>query len=212
MDDSMRGLGAPASAESSPAGDTSVIHTSLTGKVVLEDPLLNKGSAFTGDERAELGLLGLLPPHIASMEDQLARTYENYQRKESDLERYIFLASLHDRNETLFFRLLQEHVAEMAPIVYTPTVGQACQQYSHIYRRPRGLYIAYPDQADIPSILLHAPSSTNTRIIVVTDGERILGLGDLGVGGMGIPVGKLALYTLCAGIDPATTLPIVLDV
>jgi malate dehydrogenase (oxaloacetate-decarboxylating) len=186
--------------------------TQFTGQRLLECPLLNKGSAFTEEERSKLGLLGLLPPHVASMDDQLARTYENYCREQTDLERYDFLAALHDRNEVLFYRLLQTHIAEMAPIVYTPTVGLACQQYSHIYRRPRGLYIAYPNQADIPSILLHAPSSTNTRIIVVTDGERILGLGDLGVGGMGIPVGKLALYTLCAGIDPATTLPIVLDV
>ncbi|HEV2235873.1 MAG TPA: NAD-dependent malic enzyme, partial [Ktedonobacterales bacterium] len=188
-----------------------ITHTGLFGKAVLEDPLLNKGSAFTREERMQLGLLGLLPPHIASMEDQLARTYENYQRKESDLERYIFLASLQDRNETLFFRLLQEHVAEMAPIIYTPTVGLACQQYSHIYRRPRGLYIAYLEQDEIEATLRRAPSA-GVRVIVVTDGERILGLGDLGIGGMGIPVGKLALYTLCAGISPAVTLPIILDV
>jgi malate dehydrogenase (oxaloacetate-decarboxylating) len=156
-------------------------------------------------------LVGLLPPYIASMSDQLARTYENYQRKEPDLERYIFLASLQDRNETLFFRLLTEHVAEMAPIVYTPTVGLACQQYSHIYRRPRGLYLAYPERDHLETALRSA-STLDARVIVVTDGERILGLGDLGIGGMGIPVGKLALYTLCAGISPAVTLPIVLDV
>jgi malate dehydrogenase (oxaloacetate-decarboxylating) len=187
------------------------IYTGLMGKAVLDDPLLNKGSAFTREERVQLGLLGLLPPHIASMEDQLARTYENYQRKDSDLERYIFLASLQDRNETLFFRLLQAHVAEMAPIIYTPTVGLACQQYSHIYRRPRGLYIAYPERGEIEAALRRAPSP-GVRVIVVTDGERILGLGDLGIGGMGIPVGKLALYTLCAGIPPTVTLPVILDV
>jgi malate dehydrogenase (oxaloacetate-decarboxylating) len=186
--------------------------TPFTGQRLLECPLLNKGSAFTEEERRELDLLGLLPPYVASLEDQLARTYENYCRQPTDLQRYDFLAALHDRNEVLFYRLLQTHVREMAPIVYTPTVGLACQQYSHIYRRPRGLYIAYPNQTEIGEILAHAPSSNDTRIIVVTDGERILGLGDLGVGGMGIPVGKLALYTLCAGIHPATTLPIILDV
>lgn len=194
---------------STPRGEEAIV-TPLTGKMILEDPLLNKGSAFTREERLELGLLGLLPPHIASVEDQLTRTYENYQRKESDLERFIFLASLQDRNETLFYRLLSEHIAEMAPIIYTPTVGLACQQYSHIYRRPRGIYIAYPDRDQIEATLRHAPSA-NVRVIVVTDGERVLGLGDLGIGGMGIPVGKLALYTLCAGIPPTATLPIVLD-
>lgn len=194
---------------SSPRADDVVV-TTLTGKAVLEEPLLNKGSAFTREERLELGLLGLLPPHVASIEDQLARTYENYQRKASDLERYIFLAALQDRNETLFYRLLSEHIAEMAPIIYTPTVGLACQQYSHIYRRPRGIYIAYPERDQIETTLRHV-SSTGVRVIVVTDGERILGLGDLGIGGMGIPVGKLALYTLCAGIPPMATLPIVLD-
>jgi malate dehydrogenase (oxaloacetate-decarboxylating) len=191
---------------------TDTYATPLTGQRLLEYPLLNKGSAFTEEERRELDLLGLLPPHVASIEDQLDRTYENYCRQQTDLERYDFLAALHDRNEVLFYRLLQLHIREMSPIVYTPTVGLACQQYSHIYRRPRGLYIAYPNKAEIGSILAHAPSSSHTHIIVVTDGERILGLGDLGVGGMGIPVGKLALYTLCAGIHPATTLPIVLDV
>ena len=186
--------------------------TPYTGQRLLECPLLNKGSAFTEEERRELGLLGLLPPHVASMDDQLVRTYENYCRQQTDLERYDFLAALHDRNEVLFYRLLETHIRDMAPIIYTPTVGLACQRYSHIYRRPRGLYIAYPNKDEIGSILAQAPSSMNTRIIVVTDGERILGLGDLGVGGMGIPVGKLALYTLCAGIHPATTLPILLDV
>ena len=190
--------------------DEAVIETSYTGEQLLENPLLNKGSAFTLDERRELGLLGILPPHIATMDEQLARTYENFQRKNSDLERYIFLASLQDRNETLFYRLLQEHISEMSPIIYTPEVGEACENYSHIYRKPRGLYISYPQRDEIETIL-RGVSHRNIRVIVVTDGERILGLGDLGLGGMGIPVGKLALYTLCAGIHPATTLPIVLD-
>jgi malate dehydrogenase (oxaloacetate-decarboxylating) len=183
----------------------------LRGREVLEVPLLNKGSAFTDGERRALGLLGLLPPHVSTPDEQLARAYENFQRKTSPLERYIFLASLQDRNETLFYMLLQRHVAEMMPIVYTPTVGEGCRSYSHIYRRPRGLFIAYPQQQDMDAILANAPVA-DPEVIVVTDGERILGLGDLGVGGMGIPVGKLTLYTLCAGIHPATTLPILLDV
>ena len=135
-----------------PTGDA-FIETALTGERLLENPLLNKGSAFTEVERRELGLLGLLPPHVATMEQQLARTYENYSRKETDLERYIFLASLQDRNETLFYRLLQEHIREMSPIIYTPEVGEACENYSHIYRKPRGLYISYPQHAEIDGIL-----------------------------------------------------------
>lgn len=193
-----------------PESENDVIETTLTGERLLENPLLNKGSAFTDAERHELGLLGLLPPHVATMDQQLARTYENYRRKGSDLERYIFLASLQDRNETLFYRLLQEHIREMSPVVYTPEVGEACENYSHIYRRARGLYISYLQRDEIETILRTA-SQSHIRVIVVTDGERILGLGDLGLGGMGIPVGKLALYTLCAGIHPATTLPVVLD-
>ena len=195
-----------------PEVHTETLVTPFTGQRLLECPLFNKGSAFSEEERRELDLLGLLPPHVASMDEQLARTYENYSRQQTDMERHIFLASLHDRNEVLFYRLLETHIREMSPIVYTPTVGLACQRYSHIYRRPRGLYIAYQNKDEIQTILSHAPSSADTRVIVVTDGERILGLGDLGIGGMGIPVGKLALYTLCAGVHPATTLPIVLDV
>ena len=187
------------------------VPVALTGRELLESPLLNKGSAFTLEERRELGLLGLLPPHVSAPEEQLARTYENFRRKTSDIERYIFLASLQDRNETLFYMLLQRHITEMMPIVYTPTVGEGCRYYSHIYRRPRGLYLSYQHRDEIDAILANAPAH-QPAVIVVTDGERILGLGDLGVGGMGIPVGKLALYTLCAGIHPATTLPIVLDV
>ena len=194
------------------ARDTEVgIATSLSGQLLLDNPLSNKGSAFSIDERRELGLIGLLPAHFSTIEEQLTRTYENYQRKQSDLGRYVFLTALQDRNETLFYRLLEEHITEMMPIVYTPTVGEGCRQYSHVFRRPRGLYISYPDRNEIPSLLANAPAE-RVEVIVVTDGERILGLGDLGVGGMGIPVGKLSLYTLCAGIHPSTTLPILLDV
>jgi malate dehydrogenase (oxaloacetate-decarboxylating) len=184
---------------------------SVTGQRLLDDPLLNKTSAFSEKERRELGLLGLLPLHASTIEEQLTRVYENYQRKDSDIERYIFLTALQDRNETLFYRLLHEHITEMMPIIYTPIVGEGCRQYSHVFRRPRGLYISYPYRQEILSVLNNAPID-NVKVIVVTDGERILGLGDLGVGGMGIPVGKLSLYTLCAGIHPATTLPILLDV
>ena len=187
------------------------IETRLTGQVLLDNPLLNKGSAFPEDERREFGLLGLLPLHCSTIEEQLARTYENYRRKESDLERYVFLTALQDRNEVLFYRLLQEHVREMMPIIYTPTVGEGCRQYSHVFRRPRGLYVSYPHRDEIPAVLANAPAD-RVEVIVVTDGERILGLGDLGVGGMGIPIGKLSLYSVCAGIHPATTLPILLDV
>jgi malate dehydrogenase (oxaloacetate-decarboxylating) len=185
------------------------MEVNLTGYALLENSLLNKGSAFSEEERREFGLLGLLPPHISTMEEQLARTYQSYKQKPNDLERYIYLISLQDRNETLFYRLLEEHITEMTPIIYTPVVGEGCQQYSHIYRRPRGLYISYPQRDEIETILANAPN--RPEVIVVTDGERILGLGDLGVGGMGIPVGKLSLYTLCAGIQPQSTLPILLD-
>lgn len=187
-----------------------VLETRFTGQVLLDNPLLNKGSAFPEDERRQFGLLGLLPQHCSTIEDQLARTYENYLRKESDLERYVFLTALQDRNEILFYRLLQEHISEMMPIIYTPIVGEGCRQYSHVFRRPRGLYISYPYRDEIPALLANAPSQ-EVDVIVVTDGERILGLGDLGVGGMGIPIGKLSLYSVCAGIHPATTLPIMLD-
>ncbi|NTV63158.1 MAG: oxaloacetate-decarboxylating malate dehydrogenase, partial [Oscillochloris sp.] len=186
------------------------LRVALRGHQILDTPMLNKGSGFSEEERRELGLLGLLPPHVSTIDEQLTRAYENYRQKTNDLERYVFLTSLQDRNEVLFYRLLQDHIAEMMPIIYTPIVGAASQQYSHIYRRPRGLYIAYRDSGSIAQILRNVPYP-EVRVIVVTDGERILGLGDLGMGGMGIPIGKLALYTLCAGIHPATTLPITLD-
>src|SRR6185436_15166958 len=178
---------------------------------LLDDPLLNEGSAFPEAERRRLNLLGLLPYHCSTVEEQLTRVYANYQRKDNDLERYIFLTGLQDRNETLFYRLLSEHITEMMPVIYTPVVGEGCRRYSHVFRRPRGLYISYPYRHEILSLLDNAPAN-DTEVIVVTDGERILGLGDLGVGGMGIPVGKLSLYTLCAGIHPAKTLPNLLDV
>ncbi len=186
------------------------LRVSLTGQFLLHQPLLNKGNAFTAEERQAFGLVGLLPPHISSMEEQVARSYGSYLHKDNDLERYIFLAALQDRDEVLFYRLLLDHLREMCPMVYTPVVGLACQQYSHIYRRPRGLYLAYPDRNQIEAILRQAPSQ-DVRVIVVTDGERILGLGDLGIGGMDIPIGKLTLYSLCAGIHPSTTLPVYLD-
>lgn len=194
-----------------PAGTREeTIEISLTGKALLENPLLNKGSAFSEEERRKFGLLGLVPPHVSTTEEQLARTYGSFKQKDTDLERYIYLVSLQDRNETLFYKLLQQHIAEMMPVIYTPVVGEGCRQYSRLYRRPRGLYISYPERNDISTILDNAPNK-EVAVIVVTDGERILGLGDLGVGGMGIPVGKLSLYTLCAGIPPAKTLPVMLD-
>ena len=149
-----------------------ILQTALTGRMLLDYPLLNKSSAFPEEERHEFKLLGLLPPHVSTMEEQLQRVYENYKRKESDLERYIFLISLQDRNETLFYRLLEEHIEEMMPIIYTPTVGIASQYYSHIFRRSRGLYISYLRRAHMDEILANAPND-DVRVIVVTDGERI---------------------------------------
>lgn len=190
--------------------DAPWIETSLYGEVLLANAALNKGSAFSEEERDAFGLRGLLPVHVSTVEEQLTRTYENFCRKESPLEQHIFLAALHDRNEVLFYRLLQTHIARMMPIIYTPTVGEACQKYSHIFRRARGLYLCPPDFARLPELFERAPAEVD--VIVVTDGERILGLGDLGVGGMNIPIGKLALYTLCAGVNPRRTLPVMLDV
>jgi malate dehydrogenase (oxaloacetate-decarboxylating) len=190
--------------------DADVIEVPFRGQLLLERPLFNKGTAFTSDERRTFGLLGLLPPTEETLDEQAARSYEAYGAKETDLERHIYLRQLQDANETLFYRLLLDHLAEMMPIVYTPTVGLACEQFSHIYRRPRGLFIAYSERNAIDAILENA-SSPQVEVIVVTDGERILGLGDQGAGGMGIPIGKLSLYTACGGIHPATTLPILLD-
>jgi malate dehydrogenase (oxaloacetate-decarboxylating) len=183
----------------------------LRGMNLLDTPLWNKGTAFNDDERIAFALEGLLPPQIESIQEQSVRAYEAYKAKTSDLERHIYLRQLQDTNETLFYRLMLDHVEEMLPIVYTPTVGLACQQFSHIYRRPRGLIVSYPLRDSISTILRNRPNR-EVDVIVVTDGERILGLGDQGVGGLGIPIGKLSLYTLIGGIHPSRTLPIVLDV
>jgi len=181
------------------------------GMDLLDTPLLNKSTAFTDEERTRFGLDGLLPPHVETLEEQVVRAYGTYQRKEDDLERHIYLRALQDNNEVLFYRLVLDHIEEMTPIVYTPTVALACQEFSHIYRRPRGMFISYPQRESIVSLLRNRPNP-NVDVIVVTDGERILGIGDQGVGGLGIPIGKLSLYTLIGGIRPERTLPIVLDV
>lgn len=183
----------------------------LMGMHYLHDPVLNKGTAFTEEERETLGLRGLLPPAVQSFEEQVMRVMENYHRKTSALEKYIFLVALQDRNQTLFFRVIMDHLEEMMPIIYTPTVGLACQEYVHIYRRPRGLFVTAKDKGRVSEILRNWPDR-DVRIIVITDGERILGLGDLGVAGMGIPAGKLSLYTACAGIHPDVCLPVTIDV
>ena len=181
------------------------------GLSLLREPTLNKGTAFTDTERDVLGLRGLLPPHVCSQEEQEARVLENFRRKTTDLEKYIDLNALHDRNEALFYRTVIDHPDEMMPIIYTPTVGLACQQFGHIFQRPRGLFVGANDRGRIASVLRNWPYH-DVRIIVVTDGERILGLGDLGANGMGIPVGKLALYTAGAGVHPTHCLPVILDV
>jgi malate dehydrogenase (oxaloacetate-decarboxylating)(NADP+) len=181
------------------------------GTVLLRDPTLNKGTAFSDAERDALGLRGLLPPAVFKMEDQVARVLENFRRLDSNLSKYILLEALQDRNEALFFRVVTENPDEMMPIIYTPTVGLACQQFGHIYRRPRGMYVTAADRGRIAQVLRNWPYR-EAAIIVVTDGERILGLGDLGANGMGIPIGKLALYTAGAGVHPRHCLPVMLDV
>ncbi len=183
----------------------------LEGKELLANYTLNKGTAFTKQERKEFGLEGLLPPHPSTMEEQLDRVYEGFTKKDNPIEKYLHLRGLQDRNETLFYALVARHVEEMIPIIYTPTVGQACQEYSHRYQRARGLYIT-PANVDSMHEMVHHFASGNIKIIVATDNQGILGLGDLGVGGMGIPLGKLSLYTLASGIHPASCLPITLDV
>jgi malate dehydrogenase (oxaloacetate-decarboxylating) len=183
----------------------------LRGMNLLDTPQWNKGTAFNDHERVALGLQGLLPPHVESLQEQSVRAYEAFNAKKTDLGRHLYLRQLQDSNETLFYRLMLDHVEEMMPIVYTPTVGLACQQFSHIYRRPRGLFVSYPLRDSIGEILRNRPNP-EVDVIVVTDGERILGLGDQGVGGLGIPIGKLSLYSLIGGIHPSRTLPIVLDV
>ncbi len=183
----------------------------LRGFELLADVSNNKGTAFSHEEREALGLRGLLPPAVLDLDDHKVRALANIRRKDSDIERYVFMHSLLCRNETLFYRLVIDHIEEIMPIIYTPTVGQACREFAHIFRQPRGFYITPNDKGDIRTILNNWPEK-DIRIIVITDGERILGLGDLGTNGMGIPIGKLALYTACAGIAPAQCLPVMLDV
>lgn len=181
------------------------------GAALLRHPLYNKGTAFTREERATFGLEGLLPEAVNTIEQQACRVRANIVRKEDPLERYVGLAALQDRNETLFYRILLDNLEEFLPIVYTPTVGEACQQFSRIFRRGRGLWITPGYRGRIEQVLASAPFE-DVRLVVVTDNERILGLGDQGAGGMGIPLGKLAIYTAAAGIHPAQTLPVSLDV
>jgi malate dehydrogenase (oxaloacetate-decarboxylating) len=183
----------------------------LTGQAKLFDALTTKGTAFTRDERIEYGLLGLLPTAEKTLDQQVEHCWHEFSTRRDDLDKHIYLRALQDRNETLFYRVLHDHITETMPIVYTPTVGVACQRFSEIYRRPRGLFVSYPDRDRLAEVIDNRPHR-NPDVIVVTDGQRILGLGDQGIGGMGIPIGKLSLYTLIGGIDPARTLPIVLDV
>jgi malate dehydrogenase (oxaloacetate-decarboxylating) len=187
------------------------LYIPYAGPALLETPLLNKGSAFDQQERMNFNLMGLLPPRFETIDEQVARAYRQYCSFQNDINKHIYLRAIHDNNETLFFKLVQSHLAEMMPIIYTPTVGDACEQFSDIYRSSRGLFISYEDRHHIDDILRNA-TKNKVKVIVVTDGERILGLGDQGIGGMGIPIGKLSLYTACGGISPAYTLPVMLDV
>lgn len=182
-----------------------------SGPSLLETPLLNKGSAFTSEERSSFNLTGLLPPRYETIDEQVDRAYMQYKSFDQDLNKHIYLRAIHDNNETLFYKLVQAHLTEMMPIIYTPTVGDACEQFSDIYRSSRGLFISYEERHSMDDILRNA-TKNKVKVIVVTDGERILGLGDQGIGGMGIPIGKLSLYTACGGISPAYTLPVMLDV
>ena len=181
------------------------------GIELLHNPILNKGTAFSHNERQKLKLEGLLPPQIMTQDEQKVRVLAALRGKDSNLEKYIYLRALQDRNEYLYYRIIIDEIEELMPIIYTPTVGEACQQFAHIYRQPRGIYISDRDKGSINNILSNWPYK-DLDVIVVTDGERILGLGDLGADGMGIPIGKLSLYTACAGIDPAKTLPVTIDV
>ncbi|WP_318490820.1 NAD-dependent malic enzyme [Photobacterium leiognathi] len=191
--------------------DKRPLYIPYAGPALLETPLLNKGSAFSVEERMFFNLEGLLPEAIESIEEQTERAYQQYLKFDNDMDKHIYLRNIQDTNETLFYRLVENHITEMMPIIYTPTVGSACEDFSNIYRRGRGLFISYPNRDRIEDMLNNA-SRQNVKVIVVTDGERILGLGDQGIGGMGIPIGKLSLYTACGGISPAYTLPVVLDV
>ena len=185
--------------------------TTLRGIRLLESPLSNRGTAFTLAQRREFGLVGLLPSVIETLQEQVDRAYDAFLAYEKPINRHIYLRQLQDMNEVLFYRLVTEHLEEMLPVVYTPTVGEACQRFSEIYRRPRGLFVSYPDRDRLREVIANRPNR-EVDVIVVTDGQRILGLGDQGAGGMGIPIGKLGLYTAVGGIHPARTLPILLDV
>ena len=187
------------------------LYIPYAGNTLLELPLLNKGSAFTAEERKNFNLHGLIPHVAETIEEQSQRSYQQYCAFNDAINKHIYLRNIQDTNETLFYHLIENHLTEMMPIIYTPTVGEACQRFSDIYRRHRGIFISYPDREQIDSIL-HNVNRRNVKVIVITDGERILGLGDQGIGGMGIPIGKLSLYTACGGISPAYTLPITLDV
>lgn len=187
------------------------LYISYAGSSLLETPLLNKGSAFSEEERSHFNLTGLLPPRFETIDEQVERAYMQYRSFETNLNKHIYLRAIHDNNETLFFKLVQANLAEMMPIIYTPTVGDACEQFSDIYRSSRGLFVSYDQRHQLDDILRNA-TKNKVKVIVVTDGERILGLGDQGIGGMGIPIGKLSLYTACGGISPAYTLPMMLDV
>ncbi len=187
------------------------LYIPYAGPALLETPLLNKGSAFSKEERSHFNLTGLLPPRYETIDEQAERAYRQFSSFNTNINKHIYLRAIHDNNETLFFKLVQNHLAEMMPIIYTPTVGDACEQFSDIYRSSRGLFISYEDRFNIDDMLRNA-TKNKVKVIVVTDGERILGLGDQGIGGMGIPIGKLSLYTACGGISPAHTLPVMLDV
>ncbi|SEK73734.1 NAD-dependent malic enzyme [Colwellia chukchiensis] len=194
-----------------PENNQRPLYIPYAGPSLLETPLLNKGSAFTEEERSHFNLTGLLPPRFETIDEQVERAYMQYSSFETNLNKHIYLRAIHDNNETLFFKLVQAHLAEMMPIIYTPTVGDACEQFSDIYRSSRGLFVSYDQRHQLDDILRNA-TKNKVKVIVVTDGERILGLGDQGIGGMGIPIGKLSLYTACGGISPAYTLPVMLDV
>ncbi len=189
----------------------SALYIPHSGPSLLETPLLNKGSAFTAQERVAFNLTGLIPPRYESIEEQVERAYMQYSSFNEPINKHIYLRAIQDNNETLYYRLIQQHIDEMMPIIYTPTVGDACEQFSDIYRSSRGLFISYSERHQMDDIIRNA-TKRKVKVIVVTDGERILGLGDQGIGGMGIPIGKLSLYTACGGISPAYTLPVMLDV
>ncbi len=187
------------------------LYISYAGPLLLETPLLNKGSAFSERERRTFNLFGLLPPRYENIEEQVGRAYMQYRSFDEPINKHIYLRAVHDNNETLFYRLLSDHLVEMLPIIYTPTVGDACEHFSDIYRSARGIFVSYEEREFMEDIM-HSVTKDKVKVIVVTDGERVLGLGDQGIGGMGISIGKLSVYTACGGISPAYTLPVALDV